>query len=58
MSVYVYSTPEDAEPKIGQWSVRIDWCEKYCSGRWQYKGKGTILFNDEKDYLAFLLRWT
>ena len=56
--VYAYSTPEDAEPDVGQWSVRIDWCEQNCKGNWRYGGLGDFVFYWEPDYITFLLRWT
>ena len=55
--VYWYSTPEDALPRFGTWSARIDWCEKNCKGSWKYKTMGKFQFHDEQDYLMFILRW-
>lgn len=56
--VYWYSTPEDALPRFGTWSTRIEWCEKNCTGKWAYKGTGKFQFYNEQDYLMFLLKWT
>ena len=52
---YVYSTPAGAE--FGAWANRIEWCQQNCKGPWQYKGKGSFIFCDEKDYMLFLLKW-
>ena len=57
LTAYWYTTPDDALPLEGQWSVRIDWCEQYCQGVWKYKTQGRFVFYDEKDYTLFLLRW-
>ena len=56
--IYWHKVPEDALPLEGQWSVRIDWCEKHCRGMWKYKTLGNFVFFDEKDYTLFLLRWS
>lgn len=55
---YQYKTPDDVNPKVGSWSKRIEWCEKNCKGKWEYKLKGEFVFHNEKDYVFFMLRWS
>jgi hypothetical protein len=46
------------------WKPCIDWCMKhlYHGGhyepKWHYIGEGVFEFEDESEYLAFLLRWS
>jgi hypothetical protein len=52
-----------ADPITGHryqgWKPCMDWCEERWGDRggWWYIGEGVFEFNDERDYLMFLLRW-
>jgi ribulose bisphosphate carboxylase small subunit len=41
------------------WQPCIEWCEQQWGNRgsWFFIGEGVFEFNDERDYLMFLLRW-
>jgi hypothetical protein len=40
------------------WSPCIDWCEENFGDRgWWYLTEGAFEFNNERDYLMFMLRW-
>jgi hypothetical protein len=41
------------------WKPCIEWCEQQWGNRgsWFFIGEGVFEFNDERDYLMFLLRW-
>jgi hypothetical protein len=41
------------------WSPCIRWCEQHLDDYrgWFYVSEGVFEFNDERDYLMFLLRW-
>ena len=40
------------------WSPCIQWCEEHFKDRgWWYLTEGAFEFNNEQDYLMFMLRW-
>jgi hypothetical protein len=42
------------------WSPCIQWCEEQFGedrGGWWYMTEGVFEFNNEQDYLVFMLRW-
>jgi hypothetical protein len=53
------SDPVSGHRYVG-WKPCIEWCEHQWgnyNNRWFFIGEGVFEFNDERDYLMFMLRW-
>jgi len=39
------------------WTPCMKWCEQHLGKGWWYISEGVFEFNNEQDYLMFMLRW-
>jgi hypothetical protein len=53
--------PSTIVPPRGQvyqgWTPCMKWCEQHLGEGWWYISEGVFEFNNEQDYLMFMLRW-
>lgn len=41
------------------WNRCVKWCRKYLEERsWHFQGEGVFEFENERDYLWFVMKWT
>lgn len=47
-----------APPDDGHWREPYNWCRNLLpETNWNYQGEGVFEFQNEQDYLIFILRW-
>lgn len=45
-------------PRAPAWLPCVEWCEQNIKSGWWYINEGIFEFNDEKEHLMFILRWS
>lgn len=47
----------DDQGRYTGWKKAINWCGENIQGLWYYVGEGVFEFDNEQEYLMFVVRW-